>query len=81
LGQQNKAAVEETIRRLNLNAPSLVERRGQLLELASESFEELERAEWRAKYLDAPAGGPFQEFWGARSYNFAKHWNAEFAKP
>jgi uncharacterized protein (TIGR02646 family) len=81
LSPQGKAAVDETIRRLNLNAPSLIERRKQLLILASDSFKEMGRAEWRAKYLRTPAGGPFQEFWSALAYNFNKHWDAKFANP
>lgn len=79
LNPQKKAGVEETIRRLNLNAPSLVERRKQLLTLATKSFEMLGRAEWRARYLGMPAGEPCHEFWGALAYNFAKHWDAKFA--
>jgi uncharacterized protein (TIGR02646 family) len=75
-----KAAVNETIKRLNLNAPSLVERRKQLLAHASSSIHKMSRAEWRHFYLDTPAGGPFQEFWAALAYNFRKHWDIRFTE-
>jgi uncharacterized protein (TIGR02646 family) len=81
LSRPKKNAIEETIKHLNLNAPSLVERRKQILTLATESFEKLGRAEWRASYLATPVGGPFNEFWAALAYKFNKHWDAKFARP
>lgn len=79
LQNQRKATVTETILKLNLNAPSLVERRRQLLAKAAEAAETMGRAKWREVYLATPAGGPFQEFWSALAYNFRKHWDANFS--
>lgn len=71
-------AVDTTITNLNLNAPSLVDRRSELLTKAAQDANALDRAAWCDRYL-AEHNGQFQEFWPALNYNYQKLWSARFA--
>jgi len=66
-------AVDTTITKLNLNAPSLVSRRAAILSRANMDVVSLDRATWRRRYLEEQ-DGQLQEFWPALNYNFELHW-------
>ena len=70
-------AAGRTIETLNLNAPVLIERRGALLAKAAMDANEMDRAAWRARYLDVQ-GDRLQEFWPALNYNYTRHWSRIF---
>ena len=70
-------AVDTTIAKLNLNAPSLVARRSALLAKATADSYTLDRASWRSCYLDLQ-GDQCKEFWPALHYNYTKHWSKNF---
>lgn len=72
------AAVDTTISNLHLNAPSLVERRSELLTKAAQDAVALDRNAWRDRYL-AEHDSQLQEFWPALNYNYHKLWSARFA--
>ena len=67
-------AVARTIDILNLNAPSLVARRAQLLAAAATDIDTMSREEWQHHYLQPTADGRLQEFWPALQYNYERHW-------
>lgn len=74
LSAERSAAVEETIKRLNLRAPSLVARRRGVLTTATADADQMSDADWRRHYLEPNDQGAFQEFWPALSYNYNRLW-------
>jgi len=64
------SAVQETIERLNLQAPSLVARRANLLEQALKDASNLSEKAWRARYLSPSDDGTLPEFLSALKYTF-----------
>jgi uncharacterized protein (TIGR02646 family) len=74
LSAEQKAAVEETIRKLNLRAPSLVARRREVLAAATADADQMSDADWRQRYLELNNQGAFQEFWPALAYNYQRIW-------
>ncbi|WHU03675.1 retron system putative HNH endonuclease [Sphingomonas sp. NIBR02145] len=72
-------SVDQTINRLNLNAPLLVARRAAMLQKANADASTLSRAAWTAHYLDPKAGGQLHEFWPALRYNYDKFWSERLA--
>lgn len=66
--------VQQTIDKLNLNAPSLVKRRSLLLTYAGQDVSVLPHAEWRSRYLLPDLDGTLHEFWPALNYNYNLLW-------
>jgi uncharacterized protein (TIGR02646 family) len=79
LGDELSGAVQTSIDKLNLDAPSLRARRAEVLGVAAADAEEMDDANWRAEYLDAGPDGSFNEFWPALNYNYEKLFNAMLA--
>ncbi len=75
LAEQLKNSVELTIRRLNLDAPSLRARRAAILAQASLDAAKMTKADWVKHYLSLRPNGASQEFAPALQYNFDKHWS------
>lgn len=78
LAASRRAAVAATIDKLNLNAPSLVARRGAVLELAGGHVGEMAHDDWCGRYLALRDDGSYQEFWPAIRYNYLKFWLDKF---
>lgn len=66
-------AVELTIVKLGLDAPSLKERRSAILSRAATDTLVLSHAEWVSRYLSIH-DGQFQEFWPALNDNYIRTW-------
>lgn len=76
LEEDVRRAVDLTITNLNLNAPSLVDRREALISQAATDSRDLDHGAWRAKYLDLHAGA-LQEFQPALEDLYRRVWGPE----
>ncbi len=76
LSDEMYRSAKKTIERLNLNAPSLIERRKSILELAGKDAVEMSRIDWCERYINPGSSMILQEFWPALYYNYNKHWHS-----